>query len=119
MPGVVARAMLLVAWSASLGCGSLSEAEAVARMAQASCAHEQACSPYLLAWVHGDLATCVARTELRHRGTTSLVGTSLTPDKLAACAEAIAALPCTSMLGDRSVPEPCQPTAGELADELT
>jgi hypothetical protein len=112
--------MLVVAWSAvAAGCGSTSEAEAAARMAQESCAREQACSPYLLALVHGDLATCVARTELRYRGTTSLVGTSLTPDKLAACAEAIAALPCESMLGDRVLPEACRPTPGELADDLT
>ncbi|MBI5547151.1 MAG: hypothetical protein HY901_24995 [Deltaproteobacteria bacterium] len=79
------------------------------------CEQLEACSPFGLAALYGDLATCKARVMLGCMPVYDAPGTSSTPARTEKCALALAQLSCDAVKAGDLGPD-CAAVAGTLAD---
>jgi hypothetical protein len=74
------------------------ERQVCAMFANTLCAKLESCSPFVLAVLYGEIATCRDRATLGCLPAFDAPGTSATPAKTAACERAMAGLACPSFL---------------------
>ncbi|MEW5854186.1 MAG: hypothetical protein AB2A00_35760 [Myxococcota bacterium] len=82
--------------SSSSGGGVTSE-QACADYAQAFCGAYQECTPWLLAYRWGDLATCLARVSLVCPQGFTAPGSAITPDLVQGCTNVFSSLTCAQL----------------------
>jgi hypothetical protein len=89
--------------------------QAANAVANAYCTRLDACSHIFVELVWGDVPTCTSRLEAEFASGLAASGTTWTPDRMQACAQAIPAASCDQILG-RNLPAACIPSAGTLAN---
>jgi hypothetical protein len=102
------------------GCGDSSEMQisqdiACADLANAICGQFQSCGAPAIKLYYGDLTTCQTRLAASCKTSLKDPGTTLTTNRLDACAKKLTALSCTDAF-NHTIPDECKPTPGALAD---
>lgn len=72
-------------------------ADACAALADAACAKLEACSPFAVGALYGDVTRCRERLAVGCLPSFGASGTSATPARTSACAQSLAALPCATL----------------------
>ena len=110
-----ALALLLLAGCGNTGENAVSEEVACADLVKAVCGQLQACSDAAVKLYYGDQATCEARLTVTCKSSLHDPGTTLTTNRLDACAKKTMAATCTA-LANHVVPDECKAVPGTLAN---
>jgi hypothetical protein len=97
------------------GGGGVTADQATTDVANAYCNRAQECAPAYVTVGFGDVATCATRLKATLTPSLGAAGVTETPAQYEACAQALPNATCADLLG-RSMPAPCQPVPGTLAD---
>jgi hypothetical protein len=103
--------------SSSSSGGNATAAEACAALGASVCAKVNECSQFLLELTYGDIATCEARIALGCPSVFDSLGSTTTPDDMAACAEAYSTVSCNDLYG-RKLPPGCTFPPGTQANGM-
>lgn len=94
--------------------GDVKEDPRCAAYTAATCGKMAQCWPWLLKASYGDMETCVHRSAALCSNVLTAHGSSWTPEKIDACAEALPTISCDTWWN--SVAPACDPGPGQLAD---
>jgi hypothetical protein len=94
---------------------AVSADQAASDAANAYCNRAEACAPAFVTVGFGNVATCIERLKQSLLPVFGADGTSSTPERTEACAQAIPQMSCSDLLS-RITPDACQTLPGSLAE---